>query len=299
MSSRTFSSAAIGHIAASVGTVETTRDRLADEPRGEILARPHEGPWRRHEARTVTPGEPHLLAGGVEGHGQSREHPVAGTEGRILEEYARFGIHERGGRAVAHRDALRHSGRARREDDPRVIVDRRRRDHDQCVRAGMRRRAIEERSGCGIRFRLIARDVLAVAGDHAAHLRLAEDQARPLVGVVGVHRDVGRAGREHAQDREVQLLRPGYHAHADPVAAADAGGVQAGRRGAHAGHELAIAQRAGPVVERGRLGMPCRGLPEDVDERARPRRLCRTVEHALRAVRAGHVRRAGRSAAPW
>ena len=58
---------------------------------------------------------------------------------------------------------------------------------------------------------------------------LAEDQPGPLVGVVGVDRDVGGPDRQRGQDGDVQLAGAGGNADADPVAPARAGPVQHAR----------------------------------------------------------------------
>ena len=75
----------------------------------------------RDEAGAVPPGEPHLLAAGVEGDGQAGHHPVARADGLVLQEHPRLGVDERGGAAVADGDALRRAGGARGEDDPGVV----------------------------------------------------------------------------------------------------------------------------------------------------------------------------------
>ena len=62
-------------------------------------------------------------------------------------------------------------------------------------------------------------------------------------------------------------------------------------------HQLAVAQRAGAVVERGGLGVPCRRRAKDVDERAGRRSGRRAVEDAL-GGRGGHLRRGDRRAGP-
>ena len=46
----------------------------------EVDAAAHQRPRGRHQAGAVPPGQPHLLAGGVEGHGQPGQHPVVRAE---------------------------------------------------------------------------------------------------------------------------------------------------------------------------------------------------------------------------
>ena len=63
----------------------------------------------------------------------------------------------------------------------------------------------------------------------ALDLGRSEHQVGPLARVVGVDRHVRRAGREHAEDRDVEVGRARRHPDADPVAAADAGGLEPAR----------------------------------------------------------------------
>ncbi len=122
---------------------------------------------------------------------------------------------------------------------------------------------------------------------------LAEDEPGALVRVVGVDGHIGRAGREHAEDRDVELLRARRDAHANPIPAAHAGLVQARGRAVDEGHELAVAQRTRAVIEGGCLWVTLRRVAQDVDQGAWRGRTARPVENALRAVRVGHVRRRG------
>ena len=81
---------------------------------------------RGHQAGAVPPGQPHLLAGGVERHRQPGQHPVAGPDRVVLQEHPGLGVDERGGVAVGDRDALGGAGGAGREDDPGVVAAQRR-----------------------------------------------------------------------------------------------------------------------------------------------------------------------------
>ena len=262
-------------------------DPLPDEPRGEILAGTHEGAGRRHEARAVAPCEPHLLARRVERDRQPGEHAVARPDRGVLQEQARLRVHERRGGPMRHGDPLGDPGGPGGEDDPGVVVDAGRRDGDRCVGARMRRRAVEQGRIPCLDVLGGRRHVRAARTDDAAHAGLAEDEAGAFVRVVGVDRDVGGPDGQHAEDRDVQLLRAGRHPDAHAVAATHTGVVQPRRRPHDVGHELPVAEGAGAVVDRGCLGVPAGRLPEDVDERAR--RGCErgTVEHLLR-LRAVH-----------
>ena len=74
------------------------RDAVADQPRPEIHPRPHQNPRCRHQAGAVAPGQPHLLAGGVERHGQAGEDAVLGAGGLIAQEDPRLSVNEGRGR---------------------------------------------------------------------------------------------------------------------------------------------------------------------------------------------------------
>ena len=122
MSNRTSSSASIGHSDTSVGTVETTLTSFATSHGPRSMPAPDQRARRRHQARAVRPGQPDLLARGVEGDGQSRHHPVARSERLVLEEEPCLGVDERGGGPVRDGHALRFPGGARGEDDPRALA---------------------------------------------------------------------------------------------------------------------------------------------------------------------------------
>ena len=227
---------------------------MGDQPRTEVHPAPHEAPRRRHEAGAVPPGEPHLLARGVERDRQAGEHPVSRPDRVGLQEQPGLGVDERRGRAVRDRDALRRPRRARREDDPRIVVGRRRRRDRRRMRARVRRPTLEQAWARGIRRSIVARHE-AGARDHAADGGLAEHKRGPLVGIVGIDGDVGRARSHHPEDGDVELARPGGHAHADAVAAPNPRGVEA-CGGAHdVRHELAVAERPVGVLECGSVGM--------------------------------------------
>ena len=230
----------------------------------------------------MPPRQPHLLAGRVEGDRETGEHAVARAEGVALQEQARLGLDERRGRTMRDGHALGHPGRARREDDPGVVVDRRRRDDRDGVGAGVRCVPVvqthERVAGC---------DELAVAGDDASHPGLAEHETGALIGVVGIHRHVGGARRHHGEDRDVQLLRARRHPDADPVAPAHTGLVQRRRGTPDAREQLAVAEGTRAVVDGGGLWMPCGHLCQDVDQRARRCGGTRTVEQLLAGKRGG------------
>ncbi len=219
------------------------------EPGSEVHPRAHERARRRHQTRTGTPREPHLLARRVEGHRQSGEHSVARAEGAILQEQPGLGIDERGRVAVAHRDALRGAGGAGREDHPRVVVDR-----------GVPHRASRaDAPGAGD----------AALGHDRGHPGLGEHQISPLVGIVDVDRDVRRSRRDHRQDGRVQAVAARRHAYPDAVTGADAVAGEPLRALGDVDHQLRVGDDAVPVVHRRGVGEPLGRVGEDVDQRAR------------------------------
>ena len=225
------------------------RDAVADEPGAEVHPGPYQRPGCRNEAGAVTPREPHFLAGGIEGNGQSGQHPVLRPHRIALQEDACLGVHERGGRTVLDRNALGGAGGAGGEDDPRVVVE-----------AG--------RPGRGERPGMVAvRDDLPAGAKDAGHPGLPEDQFGPLIRVIGVNRDIGRTDQQHRQDRDVKVVGAGRDPDADLVAGTQPGKVQFPRCGPDFIHELGVTERAVAVVERGSVRETRGGIAEDVYER--------------------------------
>ena len=222
------------------------RDVTADQPRTQIHAAAHQRPRRRYQARTVAPGQPHLLAGCVEGDRQPGQHPVTGADGSRLQEHAGLGVDERGGVPVGDGHALRGSGGARGEDDPGVIAGQR------WGRApAARRTRSTDQTGLG---------------DDRDDLGLTEHQRRPFLGVVGVDGDVRGAGGQGGQDRGVQRIAARRHPNADPVAAADPAGGQPGDTLLDVTDQLGVGELHLAVVDGRRVRVATRGLVEDVDQ---------------------------------
>ena len=175
--------------------------------------------------------------------------------GRVLEEHPRLGVDERGGGAVRDRDPLRRPGRPGGEDHPGVVV----RGRVGVGAAGARGRP---RSA-------IARSLPTTAATRG----LGEDEPGPLVGVLGVDRDVGGAGHEDARRsrrrgrrcRTGPARRPGRPGRR-PTRSARPPGLGGGLG------ELLVGELLGPVVQRACLGYCVDGLVEDVDQGARRRR---------------------------
>ncbi len=72
--------------------------------------------------------------------------------------------------------------------------------------------------------------------------------------ILGVDRHVGRAGRQHAEDRDVEVDRAGRDPHTDPVTGADAGRGEPAAQLVDLGAERAVGQHGVAVVDGGRAG---------------------------------------------
>jgi hypothetical protein len=199
----------------------------------------------------VPPGQPHLLAGGVEGHGEAGQHPVARAERGAAQEDARLRVDERRGAAVGDGHALGRAGGARGEDDPGVVVRARRR---------------------GLRGALTAQGEAQPGAEHGAHPRLAEHQRGPLLRVLDVDRDVGGAAGEHAEHGYIEVGRAGGDAHPDAVAAAHSGAAEPLRQIGDLGAQREVIQSADAIVERGRPRVPGHGGVEHVEQGSGGRR---------------------------
>lgn len=103
-------------------------------------------------------------------------------------------------------------------------------------------------------------------GDDARPPRPRRRPVRPVPGVVGVHRDVGRTGGEGGQDRHIERIAARRHPDADPVSAADSAGGQPCHPLLDVGDHLGVGQLDGAVVDAGGIRVPGRGVVEDVDE---------------------------------
>jgi len=183
---------------------------MADQPGPQVGAGAHQGSGRRHEAGAVAPGQPHFLAGGVEGHRQAGEHPVAGAEGFGLQEQSGFGVDEGGGGTVRHGHALGNAGRTGGEDDPGVVVGagdaRRRREHG---------RVVEDHGRVGVGGQLtglqrsgvdsIAQGEHPVVADDPHDAGFTEHQSGTFLGVIGVDGHVRSAHQYGRKNRRVQL----------------------------------------------------------------------------------------------
>ncbi|MDH6491571.1 hypothetical protein M2157_007570 [Streptomyces sp. SAI-127] len=222
-------------------------DLLLDQPGPEIGPAPDLRTRHRHQTGPVPPGQPHLLAGRVEGDRQPRHDPVSGTDGIVGEEQGGLGVHEGGRAAVRDGDALGLAGGAGGEDDPRVVLD-----------AGP--------GGGGVAAPVDGQ--LVPGADHGPDLRLPEHQLGPLVGVLGVDGDVRGARRQHGEDRDVQVIGAGRDPDADPVAESDPGPGEPPPQPLHLDGQRTVGEPGGPVVQGELVGVGPHGRVEDVDERA-------------------------------
>ncbi len=230
------------------------RDAVVDQPGAQVHAGPDQGAGRRDQARPVPPGEPHLLAGGIEGHREAGQYPVLGSHRLGLQEDPRLGVDERGSGTVPHRDAFGRAGGPGGEDDPGVV-------------AGDRLPgALEGPGAAGIR------DNRAAGAQDARHPGLAEDQFGPLVRVVRIDRNIGGPHKQHRQDRDVELVGARGDPDADLVPGTQPGQVQLPRGRADLLHQLGIAEGTVAVVERGGVREAAGGVLQDIDQRPLRRR---------------------------
>ena len=176
------------------------RDVVGDQPGPEVHAAAHQRSRRRHQAARHAPRRatsPRSEASKPTDSPAITRSP--GPSGALLEEHPGLGVDEGGGRAVRDRDALGRARRAGGEDHPGVVGGLRVAASAPVARARPRR----------------DRPARCRRGSDA---RLAEDRSGTLVGVVGVHRDVGRRRRAGSHDGHVEVDGAGLDADADPVA---------------------------------------------------------------------------------
>jgi hypothetical protein len=228
-------------------------DGVREQPGADVDPRADQRARRRDQAGAVAPGQPHLLAARVESDREARHHPVARAQRGVLQEQAGLGIDEGGSAAVGDRDALGLPGRARGEDDPGV------------VRGG----GVDDLAGCrgllGAHARRGEREVVA---QHGGHRGLLEDHAGALVGVLGVHGDVGGAREQRAEDRDVQLGRARGDAHAHPRARAHADRGETARDLGGGGVQLGVGEGLEPRVDREGVAVGGDRRAEEVHEGA-------------------------------
>ena len=124
------------------------------------------------------------------------------------------------------------------------------------------------RPRAGVRTRRAASDHLGPVPQDDGHVGLGEHQARPLVRVVDVDRDVGRAGREHGQDRR-RTARPCRTGSARrPGRRRARRRPQLGGPRHDLGAQLAVGEGRRAVVDRGGVAVRVDGGAEDVHQGA-------------------------------
>ena len=179
----------------------------------------------------MAPGQPHFLAGGVEGHRQSGQDTVLGTQRCVGQEDARLGIHEGCGRTVGDGHALGFAGGTGSEDHPGIVLRLR-------------------GAGGGERGRTLADDGDPTgARDMPGDRRFLEDHPGTLIGVIGIHRDIGGPDPENGQDPQVQLGGARGDPHADLVPGTQPGLVQLQRVGLDLGDQLGVPQDPPAVID--------------------------------------------------
>ncbi len=227
-------------------------DVVGPQPRAEVHARLHERARCRDEAGAVAPGEPHLLAAGVEGDAQAGHDPVARADRPVLQEHSCLCVDEGGRAAVADRDSLGRAGGAGGEDDPGVVGE----------------------VGVLLRCRLggiPGREDDQVGGDHRRHPGFVEHQAGPLVGVVVVDRHVSGTGQQDADDGNVEVGGAARDAHAHSVATAHALVAQGGGDVTRRREQLVVGEHLAAVVDGRGVGVVVGRGTQHVDEGARRR----------------------------
>ena len=210
----------------------------------------------------MTPGQPHLLTGGVEGYGEAREDAVVRAERAmrvIRQEEGCLGVNEGGRGTVAHRHALGLARRTGSKDDPGGVFGA---------------RFLEGRGAATVLFvergahPTFPQHAETFVGEDAVDVSLAEDHLGAFIGVVGVDGYVGRAGGERGQDGQVELALAGGHADADAVPAPHTAGVEFGGPGGDVGKQLGVGQDLA-VIQGGSLWIVfCCGA-HDVPQSAR------------------------------
>ena len=243
------------------------------QPRDQLRPGLDDRAGGRHQACAMAPGQPHLLARGVESHRQACQDPVPGPERIAAQEQPGLGIDERRRTAVGHGHTLRGAGRAGREDDPRVIL---------------RHRA----AGGGAGRPRRPPDQLAAADD-GAHPRCGPHQFGPGVRVVLVDGYVRRPDRHDGEDGQVKLRGTGTDADAHPVTRAYARRGQPATDSPHLPKQALVVQHGPAIVDRGSSREPLRRGLQDLPQRARRRRRSSGVDRIRRHRLQAGVDKAG------
>ena len=240
-------------------------DAVLDQPRTEVDPRLHEGARAGHEGGPVAPRQPHLFAARVEPDRQPGEHAVVGSD----VPQRRLGVHERGGGPMPDDDALRRTGRTRGEDHPAVVI-----------RLG----------GAAWTVAAMPLGDRELRRDHGAGIGFTPDQLRPRLRVREVHRHVRSPGEQGAEDGDVEIGRAARHPDADAVPAPDARRAEPASELSGLSGELVEREASHPVIEGHAIWPPCDRGVDDVDQRARGRRISAREDRRQTSGRGQRVR---------
>ena len=233
-----------------------------NQPGAQVHAGAHQGARGGHQTGAVAPGQPHFLAGSVEGYGQASQHAVARSQGLVLQEHLRLRVHKSGRVAVGNGHALGLAGGTRGEDDPRVGLQvGAERLVGACPSAGLQ---------------VVVDYPQPIGTVNCGHAGLAEDKGGAFFWIVGVHRYIGSTDGEGGQNSDVERTITAGHANADAVAAPEAALVQPLGGLVDLIEKLGIGNNPLTVVDGGGF-RACRSRrTHNIDERARLRCLTGT-----------------------
>ena len=201
----------------------------------------------------MAPGQPHLLAGGVEGHRQAGQNPVPGPQRITAQEQPRLGIDERRCIAVGHGHTLGGAGRAGSENDPRVVLWHR-------------------AAGASTGRPHLPPDQFTTVTDDDADARCGPHQLGPVVRVIHVDGHVGRPDRQHGEDGQVELCSTRRDADTDPVAPAHTRRGEPITDSPHLLKQAQVVQHRPAIVNRDSSRKPLRRDLQDLPQRTRRRR---------------------------
>ncbi len=226
----------------------------------------------------MAPGQPHLLAGGVEGHRQAGQNPVPGAQRIIAQEQVRLGIDERRRTAVGHGHTLGRAGRAGSEDDPRVVL---------------RPRAAGPSTGGPH----VPPDEFTTVADDGADARCGPHQFGTVVRVIHVDGHVGRPDRQDGEDVDVELCGAGRDVNTHPVAPTDTHRGEPITGSPHLLKQAQVVQHGPAIVNRDSARKRLRRGLQDLPQCTRRRRRSSGVDRAVDSPARRRHRQAGHAEA--